>query len=383
VAIVRLANNINLSAIQVAGSDSIVPVTSMPLVSRGLPAYSLTGTAANAVDSTYATKWSYTGCPDHIYIDISSIYSSLNAASDGTKWLALTWYCQNQNYDPSLHGDSHSDFPGDYTAVVNAGAGGGSAPGSGWTTKATVTSNSLHSRTHLIEVTGMNWVGIEITQQADGSTSGGNLNVDFWDCALVISADRTKLNCGWGMVGDSITVRSMLQDIVGLGGPSYTPFNDLVYAIKGVRPLQECMAIEGYKASDIAAHIIDWFSKTPQKNHGLTIGTNDAIAATDSTTFGNAIDTIFAAAVSAGKMLHVTTIPYSANSTIETEVARLNGVLATKLAASSFVAGPDFHTLFQNGTITLDPDKIHPDNPGCEVMRSTWATYAANYGNGG
>ncbi len=54
-------------------------------------------------------------------------------------------------------------MPEDYTIDVNLGAGGDNPPDTGWVTLVTVKGNHYHSRQHVIDMTGNNWIRIVVT----------------------------------------------------------------------------------------------------------------------------------------------------------------------------------------------------------------------------
>ncbi len=353
------------------------------MIGRSLTTYVSSGAGSGAVDSTYSSKWQPTADPAYIARDISGGVGAMRADGGGFKSLLMTWYTQDDSYAPHLLGNGYADIPGAYTIDVNS-APGGTYPTTGWTSPVTVTGNTVHSRSHILNVAGQNWVRLSISSEADASTSAPQLNIDLWDASLATNAGHTAVNAGWINYGDSITARTMMQDTVGLGSPSYTAPNALVYAINGHTPLQENAAMSGWKSSDVAGQIATWITYFPGRYCTLTIGTNDALAALASSTYIANVTTILNAITGAGKIPVVTTVPYSTAAGMSTYVPAYNAALATlKASYPTWVDGPDFYTLFQNGTIAMDADGIHPSVPtGCETMRSTWATFMASLGVG-
>jgi hypothetical protein len=354
----------------------------MTMIGRGLTTYTSSGTGSSAVDSSYSTNWQPTGDPAYIAIDVSGVVGTLTADSSGFKSMVLTWYTQDLAYQPDLLSSGNGDIPSNYTIDVNSAAGG-SLPGSGWVTVITVTGSLVHSRSHIVNMAGQNWIRLSITQQADGGTGASTLNVDLWDASRSTNSAHNAVNAGWFNIGDSITARTMMQDTVGQGGPSYTSPNALVNAINGWTPLQESGGMSGWKASDFTGQINRYMTYFPGRWVTMTLGTNEAIGSVSAATYGANMSTLLKAIVAAGKIPVVTTIPYGTYSG-STNIAGLNSQLVTTLAGfPTAVNGPDLYTLFQNGTIALDPDGIHPSNPaGCETMRGVWATFMAAVGVG-
>jgi hypothetical protein len=365
------------------GVTDTATVSTINLVSRGLTAYSSTGTAANAISSNYASKCALTGDPAYVAVDLSSIVGAIKPDSSGFCALAYRWVAGNGIYQPDLHGDSNASLPGSFTIDSNTAAGG-SLPGSGWNTEQTKTSYKCQSGSGIIDVSGgKKWFRMPISLQADGSTGGTNYKVDLWGAGRATNAAHTILTCGWATVGDSITNRTMNLDTVGQGGPSYTSFGDLVFAIKGLVPLQECMGVDGFTIGNIETNIGNWLNNSVAKNWLITAGTNDCIAGTSPSAFQTSFTNVLTSIKNAGRQAHVTTMPYGTYSQYATNAAALDSAIAAAIAAvPGTLNGPDFKTLVFNGTIALT-DGIHPDNTGCQTWRSTNATYAANYGNGG
>src|SRR5262249_14245613 len=109
-------------------------------------------------------------------------------------------------YAPDLISNNPNNLLKNYTVQINSGAGGGSPPVSGWSTVATVTGNTLHSKQHLVNMAGANWIGVYITA-IHGSASNNNAQGKFkvFDAHLGIQDS-------WWITGDSITQRGFMDD---------------------------------------------------------------------------------------------------------------------------------------------------------------------------
>src|SRR6185312_6884109 len=91
--------------------------------------------------------------------------------------------------------DTPYGLPQNYTIDVNPAPTGSTAPTTGWVTLTTVTGNTYHSRQHLINMTGYNWVRINVTTQLGGRPM---FNMDVHDASA-------GANDSWVILGDSIT----------------------------------------------------------------------------------------------------------------------------------------------------------------------------------
>jgi acyl-CoA thioesterase-1 len=136
-----------------SSSAATPPPSPMPLISRSKPAFASSGTASNANDANYDTIWRSSAAisastPAWLAYDLSSVPAAQRAQ------VYVGWYNDpiTYPYDHVMDGSNAYNSIKDYTIQVNAAAGGGSAPTTGWTTLATVTGNVYHSRSHLVKI---------------------------------------------------------------------------------------------------------------------------------------------------------------------------------------------------------------------------------------
>ena len=237
----------------------------MPVISRGKPAFASSGTASGANDSSYSTYWRSNGAPAWLAYDLSSV----PAAHRGQ--VVVGWYNDpiTTPYDHTVTGDAAYNNLGSYTIQVNPAAGGGQPPANGWVTLATVTNNRYHSRTHLLDMTGNNWLRINVTA-TDGSNGNNDaeMNMDVHDASADGASDS------WIFYGDSITEDGMPHEPVSGSSPN---FSQLVNAVRPAYfPAYEDGGIGGLVSGDGASHINSWLSTFPGRYVGLAYGTNDA-----------------------------------------------------------------------------------------------------------
>jgi hypothetical protein len=177
----------------------------MPVISRGVPAFTNDdcnggSSAAFANDDDYDTQWrSCAASPSAARpVWLSYQLSGVPVARRGR--VLVVWYNDPRTspYDHTLIRDRGYNIPSSYVLEGNA-AGPGGVPTSDWVTMVTVSGNHYHSRQHLIDMTGFNWLRMSITA-SDGSPLNldVSLNLDVHDAGAGAVDD-------WIFFGDSIT----------------------------------------------------------------------------------------------------------------------------------------------------------------------------------
>lgn len=179
---------------------SIAGTPPMPIISNHLPvssfASSTTYAATNANDTNYASIWrSVTvpsvAAPQWVAYDLSS--------QNPTKVLVnLINELGGQYYQTD--GTKVSSLFADYTIDLNtAPSSSVAAPTSGWVNAVTVTGNVYTSRTHYVDMTGYNWIRMQVT-----ASTGPAPNNDVLFQMDVHDASRGQEDT-WLFLGDSIT----------------------------------------------------------------------------------------------------------------------------------------------------------------------------------
>src|SRR5207237_3447003 len=134
-----------------------------------------------------------------------------------------------------------------------------SPPASGWVTLTTVAGNHYHSRQHVVNLTGYNWVRINVTA-VDGSVGNTDvvLNLDLHDASGGIEDD-------WIFYGDSITQGAMNQETLN----GVREFGQSINMLLPTHsPLAEGGGIGGLLAQDGASHIATMLPLFPGKYVG-------------------------------------------------------------------------------------------------------------------
>jgi lysophospholipase L1-like esterase len=329
----------------------------MPVISRGCPAYASTDVATNANDSNYGTTWKG-NTPGWLAYDLSAIPAAQRAQ------VVVVWYNPDTyDYDPTIKSTGTYGSLNTYTLEGNAAAGGGTgAPTSGWVTLATVSNNIYHSRQHSVNLSGYNWVRLNVTS---ANASGGNwvsINMDVHNASQGVQDD-------WIFYGDSITAGGMT---VGSG----TTFAQMINASKSnYFPVAECGGTGSIFSTDGANKINTWLSVFPGKYVGIAFGTNDAWGnQTGAAKYYTNTETMVKAVIAAGKIPVVSKIPYSKLTDISNNAPSYNAQIdALYTAYPQIIKGPDFWTFFQNNPNYLSGDNVHPSTEGYVAMRQQWA----------
>lgn len=365
----------------------------MPLISEGLPSFSnddFTGAfpASQANDATYGGSHSW-----------RCATTPTGNANDGTLTQAVWWAVdlstvqssQRQQvlfawqndpatgaYAPDLISNPANNLAKDYTIDINTGAGGGSPPGSSWTTVATVTGNTLHSKQHLVNMAGANWIRINVTA-AHGSS--GNNNVEM---KVAVHDAHAGAQDAWKIFGDSITQRGFMHD-EGNGFGSIIP-KQLHALFPTYYPYWECAGVGGWTANDIQPYFSTWLTDFPGRYVGLCFGTNDAnLGGSYVTNFSSNMTTLVTAVLSASKIPVIPRIPWIGTTPqAQTNVNTLNGQIDSIIAAHpGTLAGPDLYAYFSTHQSEIDPtDHIHPTDPALSTgngyvdYKTLWVNWA-------
>lgn len=351
------------AAIAVSSSFSIynnytahAEFTSNTVISRECPAYSSagTGSASSANDKYYYSFWN-SSAPDYLAYDLSEVPEKQR------KKVIAVWYNATGQFDYTVVNGSSNGMPSDYTIEVNS-AEGGTYPEDGWEVIETVKDNTLHSRQHVVDMSGYNWIRMNITGN-DGKSGGyTSINMDIHNVSDGISDS-------WIFYGDSITACGMMN-CYGTG------FAELVNQIDSKYfPIQENGGIGGIRSSEGATNIDRWLEAFLGQYVSIAYGTNDA--------WGNPSGTeqyyentayMVEKIIEAGKTPIVPKIPYATEPAVGNNVPAYNEMIE-KIYENypEVVKGPDFETFFYENPDLLSSDGVHPSESGYSAMRELWA----------
>lgn len=341
-----------LGGVEIASAD----IAASPVISRNCPAYSQSSpsTAAAANDDYYYTSWSGTS-PDYLAYDLSKVPESQR------KRVIAVWYNNTGQYDYTVVNGNSSSMPTDYTIEVNK-ASGGKCPEDGWEVIEKVTGNTLHSRQHLVDMEGYNWIRMNVS--ASDGKSGGTAGINF-DIHNVSDGAADS----WIFFGDSITAGGMMN-CYGTGFAEYINRIDSRYF-----PAQENGGIGGIFSTDGAKNIDRWLSTFPGSYVSIAYGTNDAWGnQTGADKYYENTEYMVKKVIAAGKTPVVPKIPYATEPGVNTYLDSYNAMI-DKIYENypEVVKGPDFDALFRENPELLSADGVHPSSEGYDKMRQVWA----------
>lgn len=332
-----------------------------PLISRNVPVFASASaySASNANADQYDTPWRSRGVPAWLVYDLSRVPVAHR------RQLLVVWYNGTGNYDHTMIGYPAYNIPQDYTIDANAAPGSDQPPATGWVTLATVRGNHYHSRQHVVNLTGYNWIRMRITA-IDGSVQNedASLNMDVYDAGTALQDD-------WIFYGDSITAGAMghqtFNDIVS--------FAQLVNAHLPTRyPAQESGGIGYLTSTDAVKYLNTWLSLFPGKYVGLSYGTNDALGCLNPAMFYTNYATMVRDVLRAGKIPVIPHIPWGRHTRVQRCAPPLNAQIDALYAAfPQIIHGPDLWTFFQAHQDLISSDNIHPTSAGFGAYRQQWA----------
>ncbi len=345
-------------AVTSLGSFSIsAETTPNPVISRNCPAYSESSpsTAASANDAFYYSMWSGSA-PDYLAYDLSGV-----PAEQREKIIAV-WYNATGHYDYPVVSSNSNGMPTDYTIEVNKAAGG-TCPESGWEVVEKVSGNTLHSRQHVVDMKGYNWIRLNVTG-VDGKASGtASINFDIHNVSDGITDS-------WIFLGDSITAGGMMN-CYGTGFAEYVNQIDSRYY-----PVQENGGIGGIMSSHGKENIDRWLETFPGNYVSIAYGTNDSWGnQTGAQKYYDNTAYMVEKVIEAGKTPIIPTIPYATETGISAYIDDYNAMIEKIYTEyPEVVEGPDFYTLLQKNPEYLSSDGVHPNSEGYDAMRQEWAS---------
>lgn len=348
-----------------------LPPRPMMVISRDVPAFASsfirTLAPANANSDVYdvadAHSWVSASVPAWIAYDLSDIPPSRRARVD------IEWINSLSPYEcDAWSGGMPWGLPTDYTIEVNASSLA-TPPMSGWVTLTQVTGNVFRSRQHVVDLSGFNWVRMNVTRVL--GTSGVHvMHLDVHDLSQSSSGAPED---SWIHFGDSITALGLNYYEHRVGSENDFSFASLVHEQLPDRfPAQEDGGLGGTTIADAVSHIDEWLSVFPGRFVGIGFGTNDA-GRTSPEQFYASYATVVQRVLDAGKVPIVPTIPWGKTAAVQTNGPALNRKIEELYAAyPRVVRGPDLWTLFQESPSLIQDGGVHPTSQGCGRMKQWW-----------
>jgi lysophospholipase L1-like esterase len=378
VAVAFLCATLTVSAAGTGAADArSSDHSAMPVISRNVPAHTNDDCggaypASRANDASYDTQWRTCNVPSsltpmYLAYDLSGVPAATRAR------VVVAWYNDptTSSYDHNFVGllrpvGIANDIPSSYTLQASA-APGGTLPGGGWVTLASVSGNSYHSRQHAIDLTGYNWLRLHVTA-SDGSpgNQGVFLNLDVHNVSAGVEDD-------WIFYGDSITEAGMAHNSLSGAGGSGTWAQMVSAANSGYFPAYESGGIGGTLSADGASRMSTWLSIFPGRYVGLSYGSNDAGSNVSPAAFRDSYVSMVETVLGAGKVPVIPKIIWSCNATLQANIPSLNAEIDRLYAEyPSIVRGPDLWSYFQSRPHLMASDCLHLTDPGYVAFRQQW-----------
>jgi Bacterial Ig domain/GDSL-like Lipase/Acylhydrolase family len=373
------------------GSTGAAP---MPLISRFPEVHAFasndpTGTlgdfgANRARDDVYYGWGSYwrdinLGYPAWVAYDLSGVPVEQRAQ------VLVAWYNDGTYGYGGVVGrvDGTYNEPGAYVIEGNRATGSSTgAPSSGWTTLVSVPGNTVHSRSHLLDLTGYNWIRFYTSA---GNPSNQTQNTDVEIKLEVFDAHQGNTD-SWAFLGDSITAGAMTHN------KSTTPnFAQAINAVvPGNFPMDE-NAGNGFDGALQGMTRLNVLLANSQARYiAIAYGMNDAgsAMATDYS-FYNAYKAMVDVVLAAGRIPVIPTISWTALQPWQDNVGdpvtgsplTLNRQLAKlkddyRAQGKVIIDGPDLWTFFKNNPTLITSGNFHPTDAGYVEFQTQWALAA-------
>jgi lysophospholipase L1-like esterase len=371
--------------------DGSTAASAMPLISRfpGVTAFASndpTGTvdtygANRARDDVYYGYGNYWRAPYPAWVAYD-----LSAVPAGQRGQVLVaWYNESFGYG-GIVGRANGTYsePGDYAIEGNRAPGSAAgAPTTGWVALVSVAGNIVHSRSHLLDLTGYNWIRFHATA---GNPANEVQNTDVEMKLEVWDAHQGNTD-SWAFLGDSIVAGGLPHDL------SAAPnFAQAIHAVLPNFPMYEDAGNGFDGAEDFALIRLGTLLANSQARYiAICYGNNDAGGDTPPTdyAFYNAYKAIVDAVRAAGRIPVIPTISWTGQHpkqdvlgdpvtgsqyTLNRQLTKLKDDY--RALGKPILEGPDLWTFFKNNPTLIRPGDDHPTDAGYVAMQTMWAQAA-------
>jgi lysophospholipase L1-like esterase len=331
-----------------------------PIISRGKPVMSSPANGNAVVNTAYHNGGWGAGKPTAD----APAWVAINVGAGPTRVLVSWDDGGTYNYeDPAT--TTVYGFPADYHFEV-------SPDGTTWTAAGTpVTGNTVRTRAHSLDFTGMAWVKMVITAApANESSNGVQIGeIDVHD----ISATGAGLpDDTWFFMGDSIT--AFAYDRAASHQPSFAA------GINTAKPTYFPAMINGGIGGELTTGALARLDEVLALNPDyrficLTYGTNDEWGNhTDASGFKANLQMMIDKITAAGRTPILSHIPFSDDGNHGT-LPTFNAAIDELTRSNQLQVGPDFYGYFMQHPDQL-MDHVHPNDAGRVVMNQMWTDAA-------
>jgi hypothetical protein len=330
-------------------------VQPMSLISRNVPAYA--SSSANGNDASKANNandgdfWEAATTASWLAYDLSGV------PTQKRKHVVLAWWVLwKELYERFGYAEG---TPNAYTIEVNAASGGtGIAPTTGWQVVATIDTNIFGMRIHEFDMSGYNWVRINIKSVRPTLTTGVHLDMDIYD-AVNGNSDS------WLFLGDSITWISWANEHF-VGGP----FQKISTLYPEYYALNTNGGMGGAGLQDLVDNIDAILDAHPVRFYTISHGTNGS---SDPAVYYNQLETVVKKIIAKGKVPIVPTLIGSPGNAAKGPAMNAK-IYELYQNYPQVIPGPDLWSIFKDHSEWFS-DPVHPNNTGIDVYRRTWETW--------
>lgn len=309
------------------------------------------------------------------------------ATADAPAWVALqlaagptrllvSWddggtYNYQDASDVTVYG-----LPGAYHIDVSADSTNGQD--GTWDTVATVATNSVRTRAHSFDFTGMSWVKLVITA-APPNGNGGAVSIGEIDVHDISATGEAIPEDTWFFMGDSITAYA--YDRATIHAPSFA--TGISTAVPGYFPAMINGGIGGETTTGALARLTEALALNPDYRFFiLSYGTNDAAGGQiPVATFKANLQTMIDQIEAAGREPIIPHIPPSADGQ-HAAIPEYNTAIDELTTDNGLVVGADMYEYFSRtpDLFTCPPcannratDNLHPNDTGLAGMNAEWS----------
>jgi len=335
----------------------------MPLISRDVPAFgpdeNAQGKPPAANDSDYTSQWESYELPTWLAYDLSAV-----DAAARTSIVAVVYNNRISAYDHALNGDANVYAGFAAYRLEGSRAAGGSLPAdTAWEPLAKVEGNTRHSRQHVLDFTGFNWIRIVVTA-LDGIDDPPRVSLDL----DVHDAHAGRCD-DWIFFGDGVTEQGLMVD----GGDTLAA--RIGAAFPGRFPLMECGGIRDWSAERARKEIptAGFLTDFPGHYVGLAFGWEDARADADPESFYTFEKNLAETVLAQGKVPVVPKIPWGPQEPQQSAAKAMNEQVDRLYAElPAVVRGPDLWSLFEQHPDYLTGDWGVVTMQGRAEVRRVW-----------
>ncbi len=240
-----------------------------------------------------------------------------------------------------------------------------------WGLVVTVAGNTVRTRAHSFDFTGMSWVKMVVTAVPSYCAYGLAIDqIEVYDTSVSYSQGRIAEDT-WFFMGDSITAlwanRATATSQPSFAGWINTDNGDYF-------PSMINGGIGGETAANGLARLAADLVLNPDYHYwALDYGANDSAGNnSDTATFRSNMQAMITMLLANGRVPVIPHIGYTLDGQ-HNSIPLFNAAIDELVASNGILAGPDAYTYFENNQGDFQPDGLHPNAAGMEAYNLIWA----------